>query len=232
MPRLSRLVAIISGFAALGLAIPMHAAPDSTPKRVALVFDDGPVPEHAARFLAVFAREGVKVTFSHEGRFVAARPDLARAVVESGHEIANHSYTHPHFKDMAAEAIAQELRDTQAALRAATGREPVWVWTPFLEWNDTIAAGVAAAGLRHFPLSQVKLVSSDDWNTATDAAGILRKATTGIEDRTIILCHEFRAETLAQLPAILAELRKQGCTFLTFSELAATLTPEQRAMAH
>lgn len=216
---------------ALVLATAMHAAPESSPKRVALVFDDGPVPEHATRFLEVFAREQVKVTFSHEGRYVAARPDLARAVAEAGHEIANHSYTHPHFKDLAADAIAKELRDTQAALREATGREPVWVWTPFLEWNDTIAAAVAAAGLRHFPLSQVKLVSSDDWNTATDAAGILKNATTGIEDRTVILCHEFRAETLAQLPSILAELKKQGCTFLTFSELAATLTPEQRAVA-
>jgi peptidoglycan/xylan/chitin deacetylase (PgdA/CDA1 family) len=210
------------------------ARADSTPpsKRVALVFDDGPVPEQAAPFIALFAREGVKATFSHEGRFVAARPDLARAVLEAGHEIANHSYTHPHFKDMTVDAIAKELRDTQAALREATGREPVWVWTPFLEWNDTIAAAVASAGLRHFPLSQVKLVSSDDWNTKTDAAGILKNATTGIEDRTIILCHEWRAETLAQLPAILAELRKQGCTFLTFSELAATLSAEQRAVAH
>jgi len=216
---------------AVVFATVMHAAPEPSPKRVALVFDDGPVPEHAARFLEVFAGEQVKVTFSHEGRFVAARPDLARAVAEAGHEIANHSYTHPHFTDLAVDAIVKELRDTQAALREATGREPVWVWTPFLEWNDSIAAAVSAAGLRHFPLSQVKLVSSDDWNTATDAAGILKNATTGIEDRTVILCHEFRAETLAQLPAILTELRSQGCTFLTFSELAATLTPEQRAMA-
>lgn len=206
---------------------------DATPpaRRVALVFDDGPVPEQAAKFIELFAREGVKATFSHEGRFVAARPDLARAVLAAGHEIANHSYTHPHFKDMTADAIAKELRDTQAALHEATGREPVWAWTPFLEWNDTIAAAVASAGLRHFPLSQVKLVSSDDWNTQTDAAGILRNATADIEDRTVILCHEWRAETLAQLPAILAELRKQGCTFHTFSELAATLTPEQRSVA-
>lgn len=201
-------------------------------KRVALAFDDGPVRELTPEFHELLAREGVRVTFSYEGRFVAAHPDLARAALAAGHEIANHSYTHPHFKDMTVDAITKELRDTQAALREATGREPVWVWTPFLEWDDAIAAAVASAGLRHFPVSQVKVVSSDDWNTAIDAAGILRNATTGIEDRTVIVCHEWRAETLAQLPAILAELRKQGCTFLTFSELADTLTPVQRAAVH
>jgi len=206
---------------------------DATPpaKRVAFVFDDGPVPAHAAKFIELLAREGVKATFAQEGRNVAAHPALTRAMAEAGHEIANHSYTHPHLKDMPVEAITRELRDTQAAVREATGRAPQWFWAPFLEWSDSIAAGATDAGVRHFPLSQVKLVSSDDWNTATDAAGILKNATTGVEDRTIILCHEWRAETLAQLPAILAELRRQGCTFVTFSELAASLTPEQRAAA-
>lgn len=211
--------------------VSLAAAPAASSKRVALVFDDGPIPEHCAQFLEIFARENIHVTFSHVGRNVEARPDLCRAVAEAGHEIINHSYTHPHLKDMERAAIIDEVAKTQSAVKAATGRAPHWFWAPFLEWNDTMADAVAAAGLRHFPLSPVRLVSSDDWNQATDAAGILRRATTGIEDRTVVLCHEFRAETLAQLPAIIAELKRQGCTFLTFSELAATLTPEQLAVA-
>lgn len=213
----------------LGLACSLPVATAAEAKRVALVFDDGPVPAHCLAFLEVLAREEVRVTFSHEGRYVAARPDLARAVVAAGHEIANHSYTHPHFKDLEADAIAHEITATQSVIHDATGREPRWLWTPFLEWNEHIQAAVAPTGVRHFPISQVRLVSSDDWNQATDAAAILQRATTGIEDRTVILFHEFRAETLAQLPGILAELKRQGCTFLTFSELAATLSPSQLA---
>ena len=218
-------------FLVLGLFSSTMLAAAPAAKRVALVFDDGPVPAHCAGFLEILAREQVHVTFSQEGRYVAARPDLAQAVAAAGHEIANHSYTHPHFKDLDAAAIAREITETQAAIREATGREPRWLWAPFLEWNESIAAAVAPTGVRHFPISQVRLVSSDDWNQATDAAGILQRATTGIEDRTVILCHEFRAETLAQLPAILDELKRQGCTFLTFSELAATLSAEQLAVA-
>ncbi|HWL14598.1 MAG TPA: polysaccharide deacetylase family protein [Opitutus sp.] len=218
----------------LAVAVPalVHAgvAAPSSPLRVALVFDDGPVPGASTQFLELLAREQVHVTFSHEGRFVAAHPELCRAAVAAGHEIANHSYTHPHFKELDAAAIRREILDTQAAVKTATGREPRWLWTPFLEWDDRIAAAVQPTGLKHLPLSHLHLVSSDDWNRATDAAGILRKATTGIRDRTVILCHEWREETLAQLPAILAELRRQGCEFLTFSQLADTLTPEQRAV--
>ncbi len=215
----------------LSVCVPAFASAAPATKRVALVFDDGPVPEQCLQFLELFAREGVHATFSHEGRFVAAHPDLARKVAEAGHEIINHSYTHPHLKDLEVAAIAHEVTETQDAIQAAIDRRPRWFWAPFLEWNDAMAAALATTDVKHFPISQVRLVSSDDWNQATDAAGILQKATTGIEDRTVILCHEWRAETLAQLPAILAELRRQGCTFLTFSELAATLTPEQLAVA-
>lgn len=218
---------LISLLIALGLFSFSMAADISAPKRVALVFDDGPTQEQCRKFLALLDHEGVKVTFSHVGREVAAHPDLARAVVTAGHEIANHSYTHPHFKDLAPAAIKRELLDAQAAILSATGRAPRWIWSPFLEWNDAIAATFTELGVKHLPLTHLHLVSSDDWNRSVPAEKILHNATTDIRDRTVILCHEWREETLAQLPAILAELRQQGCLFLTFSELAATLTPEQ-----
>ncbi len=203
------------------------AAEKNPPMRVALVFDDGPVPEQCRQFLELFAREKIKVTFSHEGRYVVAHPELSLAVVTAGHEIVNHSYTHPHFKDADAGLIKRELLDTQAAVKAATGREPRWIWTPFLDWDDAIAKTVASLGLKHLPLSHLHFVSSEDWNRDVPAAQIVHNATTGIQDRTVILCHEWREDTLAQMPAIIAELRRQGCEFLTFSEIAATLTPEQ-----
>ena len=198
-----------------------------TTMRIALVFDDGPVPELCEKFLATLARENVKATFSHEGRYVTAHPHLARAVLAAGHEIANHSYHHPHFNGLDPASVVREIRETQAAVKSATGLEPRWLWTPYLDWDETIAQAVETTGMRHMPLSHLHLVSSEDWDRSIDAAAILRNATRGIKDRTVILCHERRAETLAQLPAILTELRQQGCVFLTFSELAATLTPQQ-----
>jgi peptidoglycan/xylan/chitin deacetylase (PgdA/CDA1 family) len=206
------------------------AADTVAPKRAAVIIDDGPVPEQLAAFLELFAREQVTVSFAHVGQNVAAHPDLTRKAAEAGHEIVNHSYTHPHFKELDDAAIRKELRDTQAAVRSATGDEPRWFWVPFGDWDDRIAGAVAAAGMEHYPIQHVRFISSEDWNTATDAATILRRATTGVEDCTVLLFHEWRVETLAQMPAILAKLKEQGCTFLTFSELA-TVAQEKAAVA-
>lgn len=204
------------------LILPFASAADpAAPRRVSLIFDDGPVPGQTEKFLALLARENVRVNFAYVGKNAAAHPELARAAAAAGHELVNHSYTHPHLKQLDDEAIRREAADTSAAIAEATGRAPRWFWAPFLEWDDRVASAVRAAGLEHFPREKMHFVSTDDWNPATNAARIRRLATTDIRDKTIILCHEWREETLAELPAILAELKRQGCTFVTFSELAA-----------
>ena len=118
-------------------------------------------------------------------------------------------------------AIEKEVRDTQSAVREATGHTPQWFWTPFGDWDDRIAAAVRTAGLEHFPVPRFNFVDTKDWDSATDAAAVRQRATTDIKDATIILCHDWPQPTIAELPAILAELKRQGAEFVTFSELAA-----------
>ncbi|MEO6004633.1 MAG: polysaccharide deacetylase family protein [Opitutus sp.] len=199
----------------------MSAAEEPTVRRVAFVFDDGPVPAQTQQMLAVLKQAQIHVTFSYEGRFVAEHPDLARAATAAGHDIANHSYTHPHLKTLSDEAVRKELTDTNEVLRSVTGRTPVWFWAPFLETDARIDAITQSAGLVHFPFKKFHFVSTEDWNvSATDAATIRKNATTGITDRTVVLCHEWRPETLAELPGIITTLKAQGAVFLTFSEMA------------
>ena len=92
---------------------------------------------------------------------------------------------------------------------------------PFLESDDRVEGHARAVGLRHFPYLHYHFISTEDWNeSATNAAAIRRSATTDIRDKTVILCHEWRADTLAELPAIIRELKAQHVVFVTFSELA------------
>ncbi|WP_442889434.1 polysaccharide deacetylase family protein [Congregicoccus parvus] len=198
-------------------------APTSV-KHVAILIDDGPIPAQLPAFLELFAREGVKVSLAHVGREVNAHPAHTRAAAEAGHEIVNHSYTHPHFTQLDDESIVREVRDTQAAVQAAIGRAPAWYWAPYGDWDDRIAAAVAKAGMKPIPVDRMHFVSSEDWNREVDAATILRRATHDIRDGTLLLFHEWRAETLAQMPAVLAALREQGCTFVTVSELTRRVT--------
>lgn len=186
-------------------------------KRVALVFDDGPKPADAEPLLALLAREKVRVTFALVGDRVDENPATAKAIATAGHEIANHSQTHAHPRDLKDAALDQEVATAQKKLTAVLGHAPRWYWPPFLEIEERLHTAVARSRLAvYLPR---KVVASMDWDTSVSAEEILRRATTGIEDGTVILNHEWRAETRQQLPAILAELRRQNCEFLTFSEL-------------
>jgi peptidoglycan/xylan/chitin deacetylase (PgdA/CDA1 family) len=199
----------------LGLALTATAA--EPVKRVALVFDDGPKPADAGPLLQLLAREKVPVTFSLVGDRVNESPDMAKAVAAAGHEIANHSQTHAHPKDLDDAALDRDVTDAQRTITAVTGRAPRWYWPPFLEIDDRVRAAVSRAGLTIYLPRH--LVVSKDYDRTVPAKDIYRLATTDVRDGSVILFHEWRTETREQLPVILAELRRQGCVFLTFSQL-------------
>jgi peptidoglycan/xylan/chitin deacetylase (PgdA/CDA1 family) len=206
-------------FLMISLLAPGRAvATDSNLVHVALVFDDGPLPGHTDKLLALFAAEQIHVTFGSTATNVESQPTLARAVVAAGHEIANHSYTHRHPKDLDDATLEHEIVDAQNVIAATSGFRPKWYWPPFLESDARHPATVARARIEVF--TPRHLVVSEDYNRQVSAADIKRKATTGVTDGTVILFHEWRDETLDQLPAILAELRRQHCVILTFSQLA------------
>jgi peptidoglycan/xylan/chitin deacetylase (PgdA/CDA1 family) len=194
-------------------------AGDSNVVHVALVFDDGPFPEHAPKLVELFAKEKVHVTFSLVASNVETHADVAKAIVAGGHEINNHSYSHCHPKDCDDAKLEREIVGAQKIIVNATGFTPKWYWPPFLETDDRVRAAAAKAKIEVYSLKQV--VVSQDYDRSVGAEDIKRKATTNVKDGSVILFHEWRDETYAQMPAILAELRRQGCVFLTFSELAA-----------
>ncbi|MBK8476376.1 MAG: polysaccharide deacetylase family protein [Opitutaceae bacterium] len=196
-------------------------AADTKPIRVAMIFDDGPHAEQTAKLLALFAEEKVHVTFGTVGKNAEKHPGLLQQVVAAGHEIANHSYSHLHPQKLDASAVDAEVLDGQQKITAAAGVAPVWYWPPFIAIDDQVRASVAKAGLKIY--SPRKLVASGDYMNDVDAAELLRRATTGIVDGTVILFHEWRAETFAQMKAIIAELKRQGCVFVTYSEMEAQL---------
>ncbi|MCX6953114.1 MAG: polysaccharide deacetylase family protein [Verrucomicrobia bacterium] len=197
------------------------AAESAATKRVALVFDDGPRPADAEPLLTLLAKEKVHVTFSLVGDRVDESAATAKAIAAAGHEIANHSQTHSHPRDLDDVALEREVAGAQEKIRAAVAVVPRWYWPPFLEEDERLRAAVARARLKIY--TPRHLVISMDYDRTVPAAEILRRATTDVRDGTVILFHEWRKETREQLPAILAALRRQQCEFHTFSGLDAAL---------
>ena len=201
----------------VGMAL--NVAHADSAKRVALVFDDGPKPADAGPLLALLAKENVKVTFALVGDRVDENPATAKTITAAGHEVVNHSQTHVHARDLSDAALDREVAAAQQKIKAATGVAPKWYWPPFLETDDRVRAAVSRAKLAIY--TPRHLVVSMDYDRAVPAAEILRRATTDVRDGSVILFHEWRKETREQLPAVLADLRRQGFGFVTFSELGS-----------
>ena len=115
-------------------------------KAIALTFDDGPSPA-TPQILQILAVYGVSATFFQCGQNVQRAPELSRAIHESGHELGNHSHTHPNFAFKRPSTIEDEFLRAQDAIATATSAAPVLMRPPYgVRWfgfrQDAAAAGI------------------------------------------------------------------------------------------
>jgi peptidoglycan/xylan/chitin deacetylase (PgdA/CDA1 family) len=190
---------------------------DTAEKLVALTFDDGPHPTLTPQFLDVLDQHGAKGTFFMMGRSVERFPAVARDVRARGHEIGNHSYSHPNLVLMWPSAVREEIERTDALLRGigVTGR---------IHFRPPHASKfiVLPYVLRQMDkLSVLGDVDPEEWKrpgavVMTDT--ILRQVRPG----SIVGLHDpMGAESLQTLKNIIPALAAQGYQFVTVSELIA-----------
>jgi peptidoglycan/xylan/chitin deacetylase (PgdA/CDA1 family) len=100
-----------------------------TPGELALTFDDGPNPAWTPQLLDILAAHKVRASFFMVGRFANAEKVLARRVLDAGHLIGNHSWSHPNLARTPSSRILEELRRTSDALAQITG-QPIRYFRP------------------------------------------------------------------------------------------------------
>ena len=189
-------------------------------RAVALTFDDGPC-EATPRILEVLSRYGVPATFFQCGVNVERAPARAREVVAAGHEIGNHTYTHPMLHFRRREFIEEQIARAQSAILDHTGVTPRWFRAPF---------GVRWFGLRRaqrrFGLTGVMwTVIGYDWNLKADA--IIGRVIRGVSNGVIICLHDGRElqtapdtkETVEAVKGLVPRLLDRGYELRTVSRL-------------
>ncbi|HEX4640875.1 MAG TPA: polysaccharide deacetylase family protein, partial [Chthoniobacterales bacterium] len=98
---------------------------------IALTFDDGPNATLTPKLLDLLAARHLKATFFVVGQNAADHPEILRRAVREGHEIANHSWSHPNLGKMSDEAVRRELQRTDDAIAAAIGKRPTLMRPPY-----------------------------------------------------------------------------------------------------
>ena len=188
---------------------------------VALTFDDGPDPQATPAILQCLAKHDVPATFFMVGQRAGRHAALAREVAESGHDLANHTYSHRHLWTLSPWGTAREIREGTEAIAGAAGRAPIAFRPPWGIFN-AVAHGAAE---RLGQPSVVWSVRSEGlvWRPTADemADHVVRKVAGG----DIINLHDAGgfpdtpARVLAALPGIIVRLRDAGLRFVPLSDM-------------
>ncbi len=183
---------------------------------IALTFDAGAGDGSVRLLLDVLRDRGVRSTFFVAGAFAARYPDVVARIAADGHELANHSYTHPDFKKLTEAEMRSETRRATAAIEAAAGVSIAPLWRPpFGSRDDHILRVMQEEGFR----SIYWTFDSGDWiqGATTDRvrSAVLRQAVPG----AIVVHHVSPLATAQAMPDIIDQLRARGFEFVTVSEL-------------
>lgn len=182
-------------------------------KCLALTFDDGP-GKYAGTLLDTLKKYKAKATFFLEGQYVKSRPAFVKRMVAEGHELGNHSYTHPDFTKSSAATIRSEIQKTQDAVKKAAGVEPKLLRPPY-GLTDLQISDVA----QEFGMPMILWTAgSEDWSSKNVDA--IQKQTLAVaKPNGIILMHDWVKQTVDGMPALIKTLQNKGYHLVTVSDV-------------
>lgn len=182
---------------------------------VAITFDDGPHDVQTPRLLKMLKDRGIKATFFCVGQCVAEYPEIAKQVVTEGHEIANHSWSHPLFTKMDEASVRDQIDRTHNVIRQTTGATPTLLRPPYGGFTVRQRAWAHATWGYKTILWDVDSLDWKHRSPAKTESIILA----GTKPGSIILCHDIHKATIDAMPATLDALRAKGFKFVTVTEL-------------
>jgi peptidoglycan/xylan/chitin deacetylase (PgdA/CDA1 family) len=211
----------------IGAAGPLEPRPPRTPASynsvntsrpvVALTFDDGPHPEFTPRLLDILRHEGVRATFYVIGRSVQTYPEIARRIVAEGHEIANHSWSHPRLTALSASRLKTEMANTSDIIQKVTGRRPTNMRPPYGAINERVRQAI----YRDHGLDVIMWsVDPLDWKRP-GAEVVRRRMVDGATPGGILLAHDIHPGTIDAMSGTIKDLKAKGYGFATVSQLLA-----------
>ena len=199
---------------------PAPAAPtaaNSGGKVIALTFDDGPGP-YTAQLLDILDQYGAKATFFLIGSKVSSQANVVRSIHVRGHQLGNHSWSHPELPKLPVDQIAGEIDRTNDAIKQATGVTPAILRPPYGAVNGVVLEQLRLRGMSSILWS----VDTRDWADRNSDI-VCSRAVAGARPGAIILMHDIHQTSVGAVPCILSALKQQGYSFVTVQGLLGNM---------
>ena len=186
-------------------------------KVVAMSFDAAWGNEDTGQLIDIMNKYNVKTTFFVVGGWVDKFPESVKQLSDAGHEIMNHSNTHPHMTQISVEKMKEEAIKCDEKIKAITGVKPTLFRAPYGDYNNQVIQAMRETG--HFTIQWD--VDSLDWKDLT-AAEITDRVVSKVKPGSIILFHNAALHTPEALPKIIETLQKDGYKIVPVSQLILT----------
>ncbi len=197
--------------------IKVYRSVSTEKKQIALTFDDGPHPTLTPRILEILAQYNIPATFFMVGQNVLNYPEAARAVIRAGHEVGNHTFTHPHIAGLDEKAIFDEIGKCEDALEELCEYRPHILRTP----QGALTPSLERCLSDDDYILVLWSLDTRDWDNKSTAS-VVQAVLDNVQAGDIILMHDYighNSKTPDALEKIIPILLSQGYEFVTVSAL-------------
>jgi len=189
---------------------------------IAITFDDGPSATLTPKLLDILAAHRIKATFFVIGENVVEHPEIVARAAREGHEIGNHSWSHPNFGKMSDEGVRGQVQRTDDAIKDATGTRPILLRPPY----GSITARQKRWIHDQFGY-QIILWDVDPYDWKRPGPSIVRnRILKETQPGSIVLSHDIHPGTIEAMPSTFDALEAKGFRFVTVSELIQAAVPQ------
>lgn len=189
---------------------------DTDEKKISISFDAAWGAEDFNKIMEVLDKHNVKTTFFMTGEWVDNYPDCVKTLVEKGHDLGNHSNTHPDMTTISQEAQKEQILEVHNKVKELTGYEMELFRPPYGAYDNDVIRTCYELG--YYPIQwDVDSLDWKDYDAATIISNVCNHKALG--NGSIILCHNGALHTAEALDEMLTNLENQGYEIIPISEL-------------
>lgn len=193
--------------------LPIYSV-ETDEKVIAISFDAAYGDQYTPQILDILDEYDIKTTFFLVGFWIDKYADMLEEIHKRGHEVGNHSTTHPQMSRLTAEEIKKELQATGDKIKAVTGHDPILFRPPFGDYNDKVIETAREIGYYSIQWD----VDSLDWKEF-GVEPVVDRVLSRVDKGSIVLFHNNAKYVADYLPIVLDRLTKEGYTIVPVSQL-------------